>query len=40
LLCRLLKCWKQNENPFDKYGDLTTEAWEELVQKWNTHEFQ
>jgi hypothetical protein len=40
LSCRLLKCWKKKENPFDKYADLTKEAWDELVQKWNTPEFQ
>ncbi|PVH64317.1 hypothetical protein PAHAL_2G236100 [Panicum hallii] len=37
---KLLKCWKKKENPFDKYADLTKEAWDELVQKWNTPEFQ
>jgi hypothetical protein len=36
---KLVKCWRNNENPFDKYKDLTQEDWERFVAKYQSPDF-
>ena len=36
---RLVKCFKEDQNPFDKFKDLKEEDWEQFVAKCRSAQF-